>query len=164
MTSYRIANEQAGMSYRDVWTTAYVNDLPDSSFLYIGPGGSKDSEGKTTPRSLRYFPVKDANGKIDLPHLRNALARIPQASSLSADVRATAMAKAQRMAQGTSVGGPPGQYSGGAGSGRGDGTIFDQMPMAGVVKKKNVGQAMARPWAWPPGSRPRCLPARSTST
>ena len=63
------------------WTTKYVNDLPDSSFLYIAPGGKKDESGKTVPRSLRYFPYKDANGKIDLPHVRNAIARIPQSNA-----------------------------------------------------------------------------------
>ncbi len=57
-------------------TTREVNDFPDSSFLYIGPGGEKDSEGKTVPRSLRKFPVKDANGKVLLPQVRNALARV----------------------------------------------------------------------------------------
>ena len=56
-----------------VWTTAYVNDLPDSAFLYVAPGGDKDSDGKTTPRSLRYFPVKDASGAVDQAHVRNAL-------------------------------------------------------------------------------------------
>ncbi len=61
------------------WTTAYVNDLDDSCFAVILPGGKKDEEGKTVPRALRYFPYKDANGEIDLPHLRNALARLPQA-------------------------------------------------------------------------------------
>jgi hypothetical protein len=61
-----------------VWSTAFVNNLPDSAFLYVENGGKKDSEGKTTPRSLRHLPVRDENGKIDLPHLRNALARIPQ--------------------------------------------------------------------------------------
>lgn len=60
------------------WTTAYVNNLPDSSFAYIESGGKKDEEGKTKPRSLRHFPYKDKDGKIDLPHLRNALARAPQ--------------------------------------------------------------------------------------
>lgn len=60
------------------WTAAYINDLPDSSFAYIEPGGEKDDEGKTKPRSLRHFPYKDARGKVDLPHLRNALARAPQ--------------------------------------------------------------------------------------
>jgi HK97 family phage prohead protease len=63
------------------WTTAYINTLPDSSFLYIAPGGEKDDEGKTTPRSLRFFPYKDVDGSIDLPHLRNAIARIPQSNA-----------------------------------------------------------------------------------
>lgn len=61
------------------WSTATVNDLPDSSFLLIKAGGKKDSSGKTTPRDLRMFPVKDGSGAIDMPHLRNAIARIPQA-------------------------------------------------------------------------------------
>lgn len=64
-----------------VWTTAFVNDLPDSSFLYIEAGGKKDSDGKTAPRSKRHFPYRDAGGKIDLPHLRNAIARIPQSNA-----------------------------------------------------------------------------------
>ena len=60
------------------WTTSYVNSLPDSSFLYIETGGKKDSEGKTVPRSLRHLPYKDKNGKVDLPHVRNAIARVSQ--------------------------------------------------------------------------------------
>lgn len=52
-----------------VWNTAYVNTFPDSCFLYIEQGGNKDSEGKTVPRSLRHFPYKDKDGKIDLIHL-----------------------------------------------------------------------------------------------
>ena len=58
------------------WTTAYINDLPDSSFAYVEPGEKED--GKTTPRSKRHFPHHNAEGTIDLPHLRNALARAPQ--------------------------------------------------------------------------------------
>jgi len=61
-----------------VWTTAEVNNLPDTAFLLVSPGGEKDGEGKTVPRSLRHLPYRDKNGKVDLPHLRNALARIPQ--------------------------------------------------------------------------------------
>ena len=49
-----------------------INDLPDSAFAYIEPGGSKDDEGKTAPRSKRHFPIHDA------AHVRNALARAPQ--------------------------------------------------------------------------------------
>ena len=52
-------------------TTAATNDLPDSAFAYIEPGG-KVVGGKTEPRSLRHFPIQDA------AHVRNALARAPQ--------------------------------------------------------------------------------------
>lgn len=72
-------NQPDASTDKATWTTAYQNNLPDSSFLWIAPGGDRDSDGKTTPRSLRYFPYKDANGKVDLPHLRNAIQRIPQA-------------------------------------------------------------------------------------
>lgn len=77
-----------------VWTTAYINGLPDSAFLHVDSGGSKDDEGKTTPRSLRHFPYKDDSGKVDLPHLRNALARIPQ-SNLPQNVKDSLTSKAQ---------------------------------------------------------------------
>jgi HK97 family phage prohead protease len=95
------ADENAGIEdgeiseYKAVWSTAYVNNLPDSAFLYV-ESGTKDSEGKTTPRSKRHFPYKSAEGNVDLPHLRNALARIPQ-SSLPDDVKSKATSKAQRI-------------------------------------------------------------------
>ena len=57
------------------WTAAYVNDLPDSSFAHIEAGGEKDESGKTKPRSLRHYPIKDADGKCDAAHTRNALSR-----------------------------------------------------------------------------------------
>lgn len=80
------------------WTAKYVNNLPDSSFLYVAPGGKKDADGKTAPRGLRYFPYKDENGKVDLPHLRNALARIPQAK-LPDNVKKRVLAKAKSVAK-----------------------------------------------------------------
>jgi len=67
-----------GIVSKAEWTSGYINDLPDSAFAYIESGGDKDSEGKTTPRSLRHFPHHDSSGKVDLPHLRNALSRAPQ--------------------------------------------------------------------------------------
>lgn len=84
------------LSESAVWTTAYINNLPDSAFLYVESGGKKDSEGKTVPRTLRHLPYKDANGKIDLAHLRNALARIPQ-SNLSQDIKDKLTAKAKKL-------------------------------------------------------------------
>lgn len=67
-----------GEGHKAVWTTEYINNLPDSAFLYIEPGGEKDAEGKTTPRGLRHLPYKDAAGKVDLRHVQNALSRLGQ--------------------------------------------------------------------------------------
>lgn len=81
-----------------VWTTAYVNDLPNSAFLYVEEGDD-DGEGKRVPRSKRHFPVKDASGKVDLPHLRNAIARIPQSNApgLTPEKKRSLQDKARRM-------------------------------------------------------------------
>jgi uncharacterized protein len=53
-------------------SAAEQNNLPDSAFAFIEPGGKKDSQGKTTPRNLRHFPIHDP------AHVRNALSRAPQ--------------------------------------------------------------------------------------
>jgi uncharacterized protein len=52
--------------------TSQANELPDSAFAYIEPGGHKDDSGRTAPRSLRHFPIHDA------AHVRTALSRAPQ--------------------------------------------------------------------------------------
>lgn len=85
------------------WDAKYINDLPDGSFAYIAPGGEKDEEGRTVPRSLRYLPYKNMQGEIDLPHLRNALARLPQ-TSLSPEAKAKARAILVKAAQEAGVG------------------------------------------------------------
>ena len=87
-----------------VWTAAFINDLPDSSFAYV-ERGEKDSEGKTTPRGLRHLPFKDAGGAVDLPHLRNALARLPQ-TALPAAAKATARRILEAAAKTHGVGAP----------------------------------------------------------
>lgn len=79
-----------------VWTTADIDNLPNSSFLYIEPGGTPDKEGKTTPRSLRHFPYRDENNKIDIDHLRDAISRIPQ-SSLPVTLRNKLQVKAEKL-------------------------------------------------------------------
>jgi len=74
------------------WTREYINDLPDECFAFIEPGGEKDEQGKTVPRSLRHLPYKNAQGNIDPEHLRNALARLPQ-TDLSEEAKAKAKKK-----------------------------------------------------------------------
>jgi HK97 family phage prohead protease len=89
--------------YKATWTASYINDLPDSSFLLVESGGDKDEDGKTTPRSLRHLPYKNAEGDIDLPHLRNAISRLGQEGTgesggekwLSEDVRKQLLSRAR---------------------------------------------------------------------
>jgi hypothetical protein len=95
----RVVNIKSyGEMLKAVWTTSYVNDLPDSAFAFIESGGEKDGEGKTKPRSLRHFPYKDSDGKLDEAHVKNALARIPQ-SDLSDEDKAKALAVVKRAAK-----------------------------------------------------------------
>lgn len=65
------------------WSSKYKDSLPDSAFLYVEPGGEKvrvDGKTYTIPRSKRKFPYKNRRGDVDVPHLRNAISRAPQAS------------------------------------------------------------------------------------
>lgn len=55
---------------RAEWSASYVNDLPDSAFACV------DEDG-------RHYPHHDADGNLDLPHLRNALSRIRQDATTS---------------------------------------------------------------------------------
>tara|TARA_B100001094_G_scaffold319070_1_gene363403 strand:+ start:602 stop:1165 length:564 start_codon:yes stop_codon:yes gene_type:complete len=68
------------------------NNLPDSDFAYIEPGGEKDDEGKTVPRSLRHLPINDA------AHVRNALARLDQ-TDISEEAKKTALKKIKAAAK-----------------------------------------------------------------
>jgi hypothetical protein len=61
------------------WNISYMKDLPDSAFALVVKG-KKDKEGKTVPRTNRNLPHHDKSGKIDLPHLRNAMARVTHTS------------------------------------------------------------------------------------
>ena len=85
-------DETQGQITETEWDKEYINDLPDSAFAYIEPGGEKDDQGKTVPRTLRHLPFKNAQGNIDDEHLRNALGRLPQ-TDLSAEAKAAAKKK-----------------------------------------------------------------------
>lgn len=93
-------NTLALASAKDAMPAASINDLPDSDFAYIEPGGKKDGEGKTVPRSLRHFPIHDE------AHVRNALARAPQSPfgpKAMPKIRAAAMRMGIHMAESASL-------------------------------------------------------------
>ncbi|MEN3007247.1 MAG: HK97 family phage prohead protease [Candidatus Methanosuratincola petrocarbonis] len=64
------------------WTRAFINSLPDAAFAVIEPAYKR---GETKNKNARHLPhhnksVKDPNenSSVDLPHYRNALARVNQ--------------------------------------------------------------------------------------
>lgn len=88
---------------RAAWSTSYQNDLPDSAFAWIDKDAvtGKDASG-SIPKSARYLPHHDADGSLDLPHLRNALSREPQtdmpaAGHTAAAAHLDAHAKAEKI-------------------------------------------------------------------
>ena len=67
------------------WTVAYINSLEDDCFAYVENTKKKDDEGRTIPKTARHLPhhakgegARGTGGVVDLPHLRNALARVNQ--------------------------------------------------------------------------------------
>jgi HK97 family phage prohead protease len=79
------------------WTSQYVNDLPDSAFamVYTNDAGEK----------VRKLPHHDSTGKLDLPHLRNALSRHPQMVGDPQDEVDKAERHLERHAQDEEIGG-----------------------------------------------------------
>lgn len=83
------------------WTTKYINDLPNSAFIIIEPAYRK---GTTDNKNARHLPYKDKEGKVDLPHLRNALARCNQIKAVTDSIttdslRSKACSKAKSLAK-----------------------------------------------------------------
>jgi len=70
------------------WTRKYINDLPNSAFAFIEPDlcpRATDPQhdrvacGKSHDLNKRHLPHHDKSGKLDLPHLKNAMARVTHA-------------------------------------------------------------------------------------
>src|SRR5262249_19749198 len=79
VTAEAVEPEVDDVEVRAEWTGAYINGLPDAAFAVVKAGGTKDDTGRTVPRDLRLLPHHDTSGAVDLPHVRNALARLSQA-------------------------------------------------------------------------------------
>lgn len=77
------ANEEAVVDeVKAEWSTAFINSLPDEAFAVIEPAYKR---GETENKNARHLPHHNKNVKdpdddetVDLPHLRNALARVNQ--------------------------------------------------------------------------------------
>lgn len=72
-------------------SAAYKKDLPDSAFAVVIKQGDKN---------IRKLPFKDKAGKVDIPHLRNAIIMVAQGKTkLSPSTRAQAMGKLKSVAE-----------------------------------------------------------------
>ena len=72
-----VPNSETVAVMKTVWSSSYINSLNDDCFAVV-ESGYKDGDNK----NARHLPFKDKNGKVDLPHLRNALARCNQVKSV----------------------------------------------------------------------------------
>ena len=89
------------------WSTEYIDNLRIRVSSTSSLAAEKDGD-KTMPLSLRHFPVKDANGKPDADHVRNALARIPD-SNVPASAKADGDQEGSRRCSRTVDGGMDGR-------------------------------------------------------
>jgi len=74
------------------WTVAYINSLPDAAFAAIEPAYSR---GDTEDKRARHLPHHNENVKspdekatLDMPHFRNALARVSQIKPVTDSISA----------------------------------------------------------------------------
>ena len=74
------------------WDTAFINSLPDAAFAVIEPaylrGETKDKRCRHLPHHGPKVKDSDENGSVDLPHLRNALARCDQIKPVTDSISA----------------------------------------------------------------------------
>jgi len=74
-------NKSGSIKERE-WDTAFINNLPDAAFAIIEPaylrGETKDKRCRHLPHHKPNVRDPDENSTVDLPHLRNALARCGQ--------------------------------------------------------------------------------------
>jgi len=74
------------------WTVAYVNSLPDEAFAVIEPaygrGDTDDKRARHLPHHKKDVTDPDDDDSVDLPHLRNALARANQIKPVTDSISA----------------------------------------------------------------------------
>jgi cation transport regulator ChaB len=81
------------------WTRKFINSLPDAAFAYVEKAYR---DGDTKNKNARHAPHHNANvrsatekSSVDLPHLRNALARVNQLKSVTGESNEMIQSKAK---------------------------------------------------------------------
>jgi hypothetical protein len=92
--------EDDDIENKAVWSTAYEDTFEDNCFAACEPTGKKDKQGRTLPLNARHLPHHDkgngasgTGGTVDLPHLRNALARMNQIKPVTSSIDESTLKK-----------------------------------------------------------------------
>lgn len=88
-------NEEQVRKVSPAWSSEYVRDLPDGCFLYIEANAQKDLAGRSQS-SHRHWPVKDAEGKLDVRKIADAIEQIPM-SGFPKEVKESLLKQAQKL-------------------------------------------------------------------
>ena len=87
-----ILTESSGDVKEREWDVAFINNLPDEAFAVIEPaylrGETKDKRCRHLPHHEPNVRDPDENSTVDLPHLRNALARCSQIKPVTNSISA----------------------------------------------------------------------------
>lgn len=79
------------------WTRKYIDELPDSAFLYVDKSRVTHRKGgRSHPLDARHLPVKDRRGNYNCAHLKNAISRAVQ-TNLPSSVQKKLQQKARRL-------------------------------------------------------------------
>jgi len=84
--------ESAKRGTKKMWSSKYIEKLPDSSFLFI----VKDDEDKVLSR---LFPYIDSTGKVNLTRLQDTIKQIPKNNELDDVEKSETKAKAENIVE-----------------------------------------------------------------
>ena len=128
------------------WTRKFINNLPNGAFAVIEPDYLS---GKTDNKNARHLLFNGADGKIDLPHLRNALSRMNQVDPITDSISAEELrAKAKRELTGLAKQYlPDSEWAKKGGVNSMEEKIYSQVDLDGALEKQKAefdsGQVLA---------------------
>ena len=80
----KLLSDSLDKEYSKKWDSKYVNNLSNSVFAVVEKGYSegKDRRARRLPHHTSGVKSATENSSVDLPHYRNALARVNQKKSV----------------------------------------------------------------------------------
>lgn len=97
--------ESATKKTKKLWCKSYISKLPDTSFIYMEYfDNEEEDDSHTKVAKTRYFPYKDKDGNVDVPHLEDAIKNNISKSELSEAIKKEVQKKAESLLSDTKEG------------------------------------------------------------